>query len=220
VKKLLALMVAIFLLIPTTVWAEENAELNSPAPVEEVTTETPVQLETTPTVEPTATPIFSFEIFGYTIAVSEVDGLTSVALLKEGEDGSYESLAVYNFGGVLGQAVSTVARTVTPGPAHGKVVSAFVKAVNEQRREKKREEIRERKEAGKGEGETVRNRNQEEKELRKSNQEEKGLGKNEDKGKGKGLKNQKRNNQGSQDTNQDEQGESEGETEQGENLNE
>lgn len=168
-KKLLLTVLVAVLLIPTVAWAEENPELISPAPSEEVTVETTTQPETTPTVEPTTSPVFSIEVFGYTIAISEIDGVTTVALLKENEDGSFESLAVYDFSGPLGRTVSTVARLVAPGPAHGKVVSSFVRAVNEQRREKKREEIQQRKE----EKETFRNEwlkeKQERKELKKGN---------------------------------------------------
>lgn len=148
-KKLLSLVIVVLLLLPVIAQAEENPEPISPAPTGEVTTESVSQPETTSAVEPRATPVFSLELFGYTIAVSEVDGLTTVALLKKSEDGTYESVAVYDFGGALGRTVSTVARTVSPGPAHGKVVSAFVRAVNEQRKEKKREEIEQRKKEGK-----------------------------------------------------------------------
>lgn len=187
-KKLLIIVLVAVLLIPTVAWAEENPELISPAPGEEVTVETTTQPETTPTVETTASPVFSIEVFGYTIAISEIDGVTTIALLKENEDGSFESLAVYDFSGPLGRTVSTVAHLVAPGPAHGKVVSSFVRAVNEQRREKKREEIQQRKE----ERETVRNEwrkeKQERKELKKGNKDKgqfEGVGE-KTKGKGRG----------------------------------
>lgn len=197
-KKLLFVLIAAFLLMPAIALAEENPGLISPAPTEEVTTETTAQPETTPSPEPTITPVFSIEVFGYTIAVSEIDGVTTVALLKENEDGVLESLAVYDFSGPLGRVVSTVAHIVAPGPAHGKVVSSFVQAVNELRREKKREEIqqrkeeretvrkekRERKELGKGEKEQIRQQKEERKTYRHEKREEnklrKGKGNDED----------------------------------------
>lgn len=197
-RKWMFVMLVVFLLIPTVAWAEENPELISPAPTEGVTVETTTQPETMSTVEPTSTPVFSIEIFGYTIAVSEIDGVTTVALLKENEDGSFESLAVYDFSGALGRTVSTVAHLVAPGPAHGKVVSSFVRAVNEQRREQKREEIQQRKEERK----TVYSENEEEKELRKGEKGEDHSEKNEAEVKGKD-KNQNDNIEGELEENDD-----------------
>ncbi len=185
-KKIILIVLVAAILIPTVAWAEENPELISPAPSEGVTVETTTQPETTPTVEPTTSPVFSIEVFGYTIAISEIDGVTTVALLKENEDGSFESLAVYDFSGPLGRTVSTVAHLVAPGPAHGKVVSSFVRAVNEERREKKREEIQQRKEERETVGNEWRKEKQERKELKKGNKDKgqpEGVG---EKTKGKG----------------------------------
>ncbi|MDP3014457.1 MAG: hypothetical protein Q8M92_09460, partial [Candidatus Subteraquimicrobiales bacterium] len=79
-----------------------------------------------------------------------------------------DPISSFTVGGILGKAVSSIARTVAPGPGHGKAVSDFVKACNEERKAAKdavREEKREQKELEKQE-------KLEEKEQRKSEKNE------------------------------------------------
>ena len=74
-------------------------------------------------------------LFGYKILIvpaSEEGGTVSVGVFKVTETGD-EEIVVYDFSGPLGKAVSVVAKAVSPGPGHGKVVSTFVKTVSEQR---------------------------------------------------------------------------------------
>lgn len=140
---------------------------------------------------------YTISLFGYAIVVvlSDGDSPTVIAIF-EAEDGQpieEELITSFELGGILGSSVSTLAKAVAPGPDHGKVVSAFVKTVNEERKKAKKAEIEERKEEKqaelqerKEEKERLREQKREEREERKQQHQQKmEEKKSEAKGKGK-----------------------------------
>jgi hypothetical protein len=147
----------LMMLSATVLAAEEVTQAVSP---ESETTET---VEETSEASETPAPVYSIDIFGYTIYVMEEDGLVSVGLYRSGDGDETEEIAVYTLGGIFGQAVSTVARAVSPGPEHGKVVSTFVRTANQKRLEMKRQE----QEAKKAEKEELKEKKRQERETRK-----------------------------------------------------
>lgn len=159
-KKLVAivLMAILLMMLSTSVLAAEETSLT--VPPESETTETVG--EAPGTSELTAS-VYSIDIFGYTIYVMEEDGLVSVGLYRTVDGGEPEEIAVYTFGGILGQAVSTVAKAVTSGPEHGKVVSTFVRTANQERHKVKKQK----QEARKAEKEELKEEKQQEREARK-----------------------------------------------------
>ncbi len=134
-KKILAVVLIMTLLLPAFAWAEESTE-----------------------AAPTAVETSAITIFGYVIVIvppTEESGAT-IGIFAAGENGEAtgDPISSFTVGGILGKVVSSVARTIAPGPGHGKAVSAFVKACNEERKVAKdavREEKREQKELKKQE---------------------------------------------------------------------
>jgi hypothetical protein len=127
-KKLIVCLLLLLLLFPTMAFANE-------APADEGTSDDSVRTIT---------------VFDYAIVIvlpSEEGETVSVGVFRIGEDDELEEEAVTSFslGGILGQSVSKLAKEVEPGSEHGKVVSAFVKNVNEERRDAKKTENEEKK---------------------------------------------------------------------------
>lgn len=127
-KKLIVCLLLLLLLFPTMAFANE-------APADEGTSDDSVRTIT---------------VFDYAIVIvlpSEEGEAVSIGVFRIGEDDELEEEAVTSFslGGILGQSVSKLAKEVEPGSEHGKVVSAFVKNVNEERRDAKKTENKEKK---------------------------------------------------------------------------
>lgn len=170
-KRLLALVLVFSLVFPAFAWAVEGDEPLPPA--EEITVPEEGTEETTS---------YAIRIFGYVIVVvpGAEESPATVGLFAAGEDGApTEEISSFTVGGILGQAVSTVAKTVSPGPEHGKVVSAFVheairvrkearEQAKEEEKEEKRAEIRQRQEERKALKEEAREQRPLEKETRKN----------------------------------------------------
>lgn len=113
------------------------------------------------------TPGYTISLFGYAIVVvpATEEDPAAIGIFKADENGdpTEEEITSFTLGGILGSSVSTLAKAVAPGPDHGKVVSTFVRTVNEERKEAKKAEIEERKE----EKQTLREQKREEKQERK-----------------------------------------------------
>lgn len=129
-RKLIVCLLLLSLLFPTAAFAEK--------PTDEGTTN-----DSTHTTK----------LFGYVIVVVapvQEGEAVSVGVFSAGANGeAKEKVTCFTLGGILGSSVSTLAKTVKPGPGHGKVVSAFMKTVNEERRIAKQAEIEEKKAAKK-----------------------------------------------------------------------
>ncbi len=122
-KKLIVLMLILCLLFPAVAFAKG-------APVDKS-----VEDDSARTIT----------VFGYVIVVvppAEEGQAVCIGVFKIGEDGdAEEEVTSFTLGGVLGQSVCKVANTVEAGAEHGKVVSTFVKKVNEEKRAAKKAEI-------------------------------------------------------------------------------
>lgn len=147
-KKLFVLAIVFLLIFPAFAWAVEE----EPLPPGEETT---APEETTPLAGRTdETTTYAIHLFDYVIVVipGSDETPTTVGLFTADASGTaIEAIASYTVGGILGKAVSAIAQTVSPGPGHGKVVSAFVheaikarKEVRDQEKEEKKSEIRQR----------------------------------------------------------------------------
>lgn len=138
-KKLLALILAFSLVFPALAWATESEE---PLPPPEETT------NPAPNATPETTS-YAIHIFDYVIVVvpGTTETPTTVGLFTADTSGTpTDAISSYTVGGILGQAVSVVAQTVSPGPEHGKVVSAFVHQAVQARKEAHKQEMTEKKE--------------------------------------------------------------------------